>query len=73
MIPGRLPLRPYGCQGPAPHWRVLGRIASPLRPLARIYDRPPAPRWGSTIHDDEKSGHISAAPNESILFFNSKT
>ncbi|KAK5661019.1 hypothetical protein OQA88_12398 [Cercophora sp. LCS_1] len=62
MIPRRISLRP------------LGRGLQPL-PLA-VRNRP-LRRWESTakqpepnIQDDDKSGHISAAPQESVLFFN---
>ncbi|KAK1761497.1 RNA12 protein-domain-containing protein [Echria macrotheca] len=76
MMPARLPLWPRGRQVLPPAHLAMRCLAVPPRPLLRILDRPLARRWESTtqppetsITDDDKSGHISAGPNESILFF----
>lgn len=77
MIQGRLTSRPLGRHGLSPFrlTRSLGaapRLAPPTRDLAK---QPPR-RWESTstspLQDDKKSGHITAGPNESILFFDSE-
>ena len=79
MIQGRLHLRPLGRRG-----LPLGFASfSPgLGGISAAHSRPafcrnpvrqqPTRRWESSIHDDKKSGHISSAPNESILFFDSR-
>lgn len=79
MMQGRLPFRPHGRQGISLNPLVLRRMGMPQRPLLLGINRDAARRWETTaekpetaIHDDEKSGHISANPNESILFFNSE-
>ncbi|KAK3344468.1 RNA12 protein-domain-containing protein [Lasiosphaeria hispida] len=71
MITGRTLFRPAGLRGLAvPLTARCIANASSRRPLAR-YGGPPAQtqRGESTLSEDKKSGHIHAAPNESILFF----
>ncbi|KAK1828305.1 hypothetical protein QBC39DRAFT_359651 [Podospora conica] len=78
MIQGRLTSRPLGRPGLLPFRLTRGLGAAPrLIPLSRDLARQPPRRWESStptpspssIQDDKKSGHITAAPNESILFF----
>jgi len=72
MIPRRLPLRPLGHQG-----ILRGSLGLRVARTRHLQRRESTTSGASSknevdIQDDEKSGHISAAPNESILFFDSK-
>ncbi|KAK3321227.1 RNA12 protein-domain-containing protein [Cercophora scortea] len=70
MIPGRILFGPTGRQSP---W--LARCAATSTPLSRrllpVSSRTSriARAWESNAAAGEKTGHIEAAPNESILFF----
>lgn len=77
MIQGRLTSRPLGRPGLSPFRVTRGLGAAPrLVPLPRDLARQPPRRWESSspspLQDDKKSGHITAGPNESILFFDSE-
>jgi hypothetical protein len=77
MIQGRLTSRSPGRHGFSPFrlTRALG-AAPRLILLPKDLARQPTRRWESStshsIQDDKKSGHITAGPNESILFFDSE-
>lgn len=69
MIPQRPFLGPAGAQA---------LVSRHLLPMNSLGGRPPLPpsafdnhlrRWKTTATGDERSGHISAAPNETILFY----
>ncbi|KAK0612815.1 RNA12 protein-domain-containing protein [Bombardia bombarda] len=73
MISGRILHRPMARSGLGISSSVARCIASPRRlgPLGLLPDRvrPTTRAWESTITSGEKSGHIAASPNESIMFF----
>lgn len=75
MIPARALYRPIGRQSlPLLVARCAAVPRRPRQPLVPIHNTLPTPRWETTdakndIQEDDKSGHINAAPNESILFF----
>ncbi|KAK3314817.1 RNA12 protein-domain-containing protein [Apodospora peruviana] len=68
MIPGQVLLRPMA-RPPGLCASILAttRCSPALRRPARSI--PAARLWKSTVTEGEKSGHIAAAPHESILFF----
>ena len=76
MIPRRLfspavrPLGPLGRQWATRPLQVRRtvRLGTPCGGGGGVVSR----RWESTTTGEEKSGHIAASPNESILFFDSK-
>lgn len=84
MIPRRAVLRPLSGLGyrayPFPTRAVSQRASTtywPTRPSVpvlaqQVQGRWTVKAWESTVTGDEKSGHITAAPNESILFFDSE-
>lgn len=77
MIHGRLTSRSLGRHGLSPFRVARGLGAAPrLISFPRDLARQPPRRWesssSSSIQDDKKSGHITAGPNESILFFDSE-
>ncbi|KAK3387428.1 RNA12 protein-domain-containing protein [Podospora didyma] len=85
MIPGRILYRPMARQGYGLHSLATASIARPRLPLFPGHDRRPARKWestiatpdtghsadtgASTITTDKESGHIAAASNEHILYF----
>jgi hypothetical protein len=78
MVVGRLPFRPLGHPGlprtyaaaGAVRWGRMRRWDSTA--TATTSASSTVPKQETAIQDDDKSGHISAGENESILFFDSE-
>jgi len=78
MVVGRLPFRPLGHLGLPRTYAAagavrLGRVRrwESTAATTSAASRPP-PKKETAIQDDDKSGHVSCAENESILFLDSR-
>jgi hypothetical protein len=52
---------------------IIQQRVAPRRRVSRTSFTVQPVRWAGTVTEDKSSGHITAAQNESILFFDSKS